>query len=66
MGDSLTPGGWSQRFWRACLRVFAGTVLLVLTIRLIACYWQILTLLALLVVGGIVLVWWWRQRSMWR
>lgn len=66
MDDIPTPGRLSQRFWTACLRVFAGTVLLVLTIRLIACYWKILTLIILVVVVCGVLVWLWHRRSTWR
>lgn len=65
MPDDSGPRSIAEKFWRTCLLLFGGVILLALTIELIKSIWWILALIALTVViiGG--LLWWWRRRNTW-
>ena len=65
MPDNSGPRSLAERFWKTCLLIFGGVILLVLTIELLKAIWWIFAI-ALAVIAVIwVTVWWWRRRNTW-
>ena len=60
MSSSHGPGGLAAAFFRSCLYVFAGVVLLVWAVELACHYWWVLVLGA--GVSAAAAVWRWRTR----
>lgn len=60
MSSSHGPGGLAAAFFRSCLYVFAGVVLLVWAVELACRYWWVLVLGA--GAGAGAALWRWRAR----
>jgi len=65
MSDDTGPRSCAERFWRMCLSVFSGVVLLVLTIELITQYWLAFAIAMVVAIVIVIAVWWWRRRNTW-
>lgn len=63
MSDGGSPKSLAARFWRMCLYLFGGVILLSLTIELIKQIWWVLFIGVLVALGIIVLRAWYRSRQ---
>lgn len=66
MPSDTGPRSLAEKFFRTCVFIFAGVILLALTVELIRQIWWILVLLALIVTTLAVAVSWWRHRNTWQ
>lgn len=65
MPDNSGPRSLAERFWKTCLFIFGGVILLVLTIELLKAIWWILTIAIAVIAVIWVTAWWWRRRNTW-
>ena len=66
MPDNSGPRSLAERFWKTCLLIFGGVILMTLTIELVKAIWWILAIAAVVTSVIWVAVWWWRRRNTWQ
>ena len=65
MPDNSGPRSLAERFWKTCLLIFGGVILMTLTIELVKAIWWILAISAAVTSVIWVAVWWWRRQNTW-
>lgn len=63
MQGDTGPRSLVEKFFRMCLCIFAGVILLVLAIELLKSIRWILVIVAVVIAVTAALMWWWRRRN---
>lgn len=65
MQGDTGPRSLAEKFFRTCLYLCGGVIVLVLAIELLKTIWWILLIAAVVILLVSILVRWWRRRNNW-
>lgn len=64
MQGDTGPRSAAESFFRSCLLIFGGVILLTLAIEMAKSIWWVFVLVAVLITVILLLRWWWRRRDL--